>query len=148
MTADDPLRDPRERAEGPVTDEAPQLRHVRIVADKPEDDAPAVRLLEHALGLPEVVHLMVLGRDARATQIVGWAQALCERGSGAGRGPERRVLWIRDPDLPEVRMFLAMLLWLPLPRVAVLTARDWVRVRIAEDEPIDEEVLERAFRRG
>jgi hypothetical protein len=91
--------------------------------------------------------MLVIGDDERAAQIVGRAQPLCEGGRAAG-GPERRVIWIRDPRLPEVAIFLAMLLWLPLPRVAVMNARDWVRVRIADTEPIDDEVLEQAFRNG
>jgi hypothetical protein len=121
MNADDESRAPRER-----TGELPEVVGAR---------------------LPHV-HMLVLGDDERAAQIVSWAQRSCERGARAAGGRERRVIWIRDPELPQVGMFLAMLLWLPLPRVAVMNARDWVCVRIAERDEIDEQVLERAFRSG
>jgi hypothetical protein len=148
MTTEDGSATRREGAVAPRAGSGVQWQHVRIVAEGPDDGAQALRLLEHAMGLPGVVHMLVLGSDERAAQIVGWAEPLCERGARAAGGPERRVIWIRNPELPEVGLFLAMLLWLPLPRVAVMNARDWVCARIADTERIDQQVLERAFGRG
>jgi hypothetical protein len=112
------------------------------------DDARDLRQLEVALETPDTVFMLVLGDDERAARIVAWAAPLCAAAGGTGRAPARRVVWVRDPGRPAVGVFLAMLLWLPLPRVAVVNSREWVKVRIAESEPIDEEVLARAFRRG
>lgn len=139
-----PPRDPAGRRAGTGT----CLTHVMVLPEADDDGAWAVRHLEWALETPDTVFMLVIGDDERAAQIVGSASALCVGTGASDRRPERRVVWIRDPGHSAVGVFLAMLLWLPLPRVAVLNSREWVRVRIAEHEEIDTEVLERAFRRG
>jgi hypothetical protein len=121
---------------------------VMVLGAEGDDGARGLQQLEVALETPDTVLMLVLGDDERAARIVAWATTLCAGSGGPGRGPARRVIWVRDPGGSAVGVFLAMLLWLPLPRVAVVNSREWVKVRIAEDEPIDEEVLARAFRRG
>ena len=147
MSAEDEGRPAREPAGAPQPGGGAAPLHVTVVGEGPEEGAQVLRRLEEALRRTDAVHMLVIGDDERAAQIVGWARPLCERGRVPG-GPERRILWIRNPEVPEVGIFLAMLLWLPLPRVAVVNARDWVRVRIADAGPINEEVLERAFQQG
>ena len=127
-------------------DARPSADPVTVLPGGADDGARSLQQLEQLLETPDTVFMLVLGEDERATRIVGWASALCAGAPGSGR--ERRVIWLRDPGHSAVGVFLAMLLWLPLPRVAVLNSREWVRVRIAEDEEIDAEVLEQAFRSG
>lgn len=140
-------RPPRDLAGTPVGT-GMDLMHVMVLPEGNDDGAWAVQQLERALETPDILFMLVLGDDERAAQIVGWAASLCIGTGAPGGGLERRVFWIRDPGRSAVGVFLAMLLWLPLPRVAVLNSREWVRVRIAEHEEIDAEVLEQAFRRG
>jgi hypothetical protein len=122
--------------------------HVMVLPDGPGDDDLAVHELEQALDSPGVVIMLVVGDDERSERIVGWASPLCVGSGAPGRGPERRVIQVRDPGQSAVGAFLAMLLGSPLPRVAVWNSREWVRVRIAEHEAIDAGVLEQAFLRG
>ena len=124
------------------------LGRVTVLPASRDDGDRPLQQLERALETPDVVFMLVLGDDERAAQVVGQAYPLCVGTEGPGRGPERRIIWIRDPGHSAVGVFLTILLWLPLPRVAVLNSRQWVRARIAEHEQIDERALEQAFRGG
>jgi hypothetical protein len=148
MRPDDEGANPPRPVTGRMAAGEPDSGRLMILPEGPGDGARAVRELERALETPEVAIMLVLGDDERAARIVGWARPLCGGTGVSPRGPERRVIWIRRPEVPEIGVFLAMLLWLPLPQVAVLNSRKWVRVRIAEQEEIDAGVLERAFQRG
>jgi hypothetical protein len=122
------------------------LRHTLIL---PEGDGPlAARLLDEAIDALDVVLMLVLGADPRAEQITDWADQLCNRTQMTPSVNLRRVVWIREPEVVEVKVILSRLsLSNPLPRVAVLDFYDQVRARLEEPD-IDPMALEIAFLKG
>jgi hypothetical protein len=108
----------------------------------------AVNLLTSVFDAPDLVTMLVMGADERARRIVDWAGRLCGDPEGAEGPSPRRVVWVRDPELPEVKVLLALLLALPLPRLAVVRSPDTVCARLGDEDGIDPGALERAFVAG
>ena len=148
MTSDERRKAPGDPAIGPAKAGLATRGCLMVLPDGADDGALAVKQLEHAIEASNVTLVLVLGGDERAAQIVEWACRLCGVGPDSPDAPGRRVVWVRDPEIPEIGVFLAMLLWLPLPKVAVLNSRSWVRARLEEGDEITPEALEQAFLKG
>jgi len=114
----------------------------------PESDARlAVRMLRDAIDRLDIVLMLVLGKDDRATQIVEWADKLAKK-TATPDGNLRGVVWIRNLETRSIRDALAELVDDPLPRVIVLNFFDQVKAELGDADTIEPLDLEMAFLKG
>jgi hypothetical protein len=125
------------------------LKNTLILPAEAGDGALSARLLREAIDALGVVVMLIFGRDPKVEEIVGWADQLCEKFQMTPSVNLRRVVWIRNGEVPEVRAVLKTLeLSPPLPRVAVLNFFDEVKATLVDGDDIDPIVLEIAFMKG
>ncbi len=123
------------------------LRHTLILPDKAADGALAAKLLQSAIDALDVVLMLVFGSDETASQIVEWADQLCNK-TQIDDINLRRVVWIRNPDAKEVRGILDNIVTAKATRVAVLDFHDQAKVTLRDSDDIDPIALEKAFLKG
>jgi hypothetical protein len=117
----------------------------------PDSDARlAAGLLQDAIDTLDVILMMVFGRSPEATEVVGWADRLCDKTRLESGGTIRRVVWIRSPDSKSVQSVLegVTLDGPTLPLVAVLNFHDELRGTILVEEEVRPVILERFFLKG
>jgi len=123
------------------------LKHTLILPDKAADGALAAKLLQSAIDALDVVLMLVYGSDAKASQIVDWADQLCNK-TQIDDTNLRRVVWIRNPDAKEVHALLANIVNAKAPRVVVLDFHDQPKATLKDADDIDPIELEKAFLKG
>lgn len=124
------------------------LKNTLVLPDKVSDGALARRLLIEAIEALDVVLMLVLGKDQRAEQIVGWADQLCAKMQVTPSINLRRVVWIREHGVKEIDGILQQILGKERPRVVVLGFHDDVKAKLQEKDIIDPLALEKAFALG
>jgi hypothetical protein len=121
------------------------LRNTLIL---PEDKNLAIKLLDDAIADLGVVLMLVIGNTERITQLVTWADQLCDKTATAQGNNVRRVIWIRDPSTLGSRL-RKLLGTTATPTVAVLNFHDEVKERLVDDsKSITPVTLELAFLKG
>jgi hypothetical protein len=95
-----------------------------------------------AIGAPDVVKMLIIGRGGRAEQIAGWAAKIAENAQQPGGFNARCAVWITDVAGDDTAT-LETLVQQPYPTVAVLERDNTVSEVITDDgSNIDPIVLE------
>jgi hypothetical protein len=114
------------------------------------DENFSAQALQAAIDDFGVILMLVFGTSAKARLAVEIADALCA-GTDAPGVRMRRVVWVRDPNLPKLEAIVRPILggkkktW---PLVAVLNFTDVLKATLGKQDVIDELELEIAFLSG
>ena len=114
----------------------------------PEDGALAGKYLSDAIADLDVILMMILGKDDKLTQIVEWADQLCNKTRVSDTFNARKVVWIRNPEQAEVGAILKPILGDKKAVVAVLNFHDKLTGTLNDIDKINPLKLELEFAKG